>query len=139
MLTLAYQIELLARRDDLRGISEGFRGRSMWDNAPQAVLFTGIMLFIAIAMLLIGRLSTKYEQRQATNSLSGLFRELCRIHKVNFGTRRLLKRLAAHWGLESPALLFIQPEHFATDELPPEWQDEAPKINALRRQLFETT
>ena len=139
MLTLASHIELLARRDDLRGISEGFRGRSMWDNAPQAVLFVGIMLFIVVAMLLIGRLTAKYEQRLATNSLSGLFRELCRIHKLNFAARRLLKRLAAHRGLESPAYLFVQPEHFAAEKLPPEWRPDAPMVEQLRRQLFETS
>jgi hypothetical protein len=136
VLTLAYQIELLARRDDLRGISEGFRGRSMWDNAPQAVLFLCAMLFIVITMLLVGRLTTQYEKRQSTDSLSGLFRELCRIHQLNHASRRLLKRLASQRELEGPVLLFVRPELFRTEDLSPDWQEYAAEIERLRNRLF---
>jgi hypothetical protein len=138
METLLRHIELLARREDLRGLSQGFRGRSVWDNAPQTITIACVLLVVVVAMLIIGRLSVQYEQRQATNSASGLFKELCRIHKLNYSTRRLLKRLAAYWGLESPAILFIEPTLLAPEKLPAEWQREAEQITALRRQLFDT-
>jgi hypothetical protein len=137
MEALLYHVEILARRDDLRGLSQGFRDRSMWDNASQSVVIACGLLVLVVVLLAIGRFAVQYEQRQATNSASGLFKELCRIHKLNYSSRRLLKRLAAYWRLESPAVLFVEPTLLSPEKLPTEWHRELKQIAALRRQLFE--
>lgn len=132
----ADHVWLLARRHDLRGLSEGFRGRSVWDNAPQTALIALIILFVAVGLLLVGRYVNRYEESHATNSPADLFRELCRIHHLSGADRRLLKRLATRWELESPGRLFIQPELFDATRLPTEMQLEAEHVERLRTHLF---
>ena len=133
---MADYLLLLARRQDLRGMSEGFRGRSVWDNAPQTVLIAGIILAVAVVLLLVGRYANRYEQRHATNSPTDLFRELCRIHHLTNADRRLLKRIATHWELESPALIFIEPDLFVSARLPIELHPETEHVERLRQHLF---
>lgn len=138
MLTLLEHLALLARREDLRGISEGFRGRSMWDNATQTVIIVGVLMIVVVVLLLISRLHENYELRVTTNSANGVFRELCRIHKLDHASRRLLKRLASYWNLESPAYLFVCPDLFLAERLPPEWKEDTERVEQLGRKLFDT-
>ena len=129
---------LLARTHDLRGFSEGFRSRSIEDNAVQTLLVTGALLAICIGLLFAGRYARRFENLKSYDSPPELFRELCRAHGLNWSTRRLLKRLATEWKLSSPALLFVEPERFNAARLPAQWHDEAERLEHLHKQLFET-
>lgn len=129
---------LLARTHDLRGFSEGFRSRSIEDNAVSTLIVTGVLMVICIGLMLAGRYARRFESLKSYDNSPELFRELCRAHALNWSSRRLLKRLAAEWDLSSPALLFVEPERFNTSRLPAEWRENAARLEQLRKQLFET-
>jgi hypothetical protein len=122
----------------LRGFSEGFRSRSVEDNAFEVFLVFGGLLLLCVVLLLVGRYARRFENLKSYDSPPELFRELCRAHGLNWSSRRLLKRLAAEWELSSPALLFVEPERFNTARLPAEWRDDEDRLESLRKRLFET-
>jgi hypothetical protein len=119
-------------------MSEGFRSRSMEDNAFEVLAVTGVLIVVCLTLLLIGRHFRRFERLKSYDSPPELFRELCRVHRLDWSSRRLLRRLAAEWEMTSPALLFIEPERFNAARLPDDWQPHAPKLERLRQQLFET-
>jgi hypothetical protein len=129
---------LLARTRDLRGFSEGFRSRSVDDNAFEVFLVAGGLVFACIVLLLVGRYARRFENLKSYDSPPELFRELCRAHGLNWSNRRLLKRLATEWELPSAAQLFVDPERFNTARLPASWREQADRLESLRERLFET-
>ncbi len=127
-----------ARTHDLRGMSEGFRSVGFEDKALETLLVTGGLLLVCLALLLIGRYARRFERLKSYDSPPELFRELCRVHRLDWASRRLLKRLATEWELTSPALLFVEPERFNIARLPNDWQKHAQQLDRVRRRLFET-
>jgi hypothetical protein len=71
-----------------------------------------------------------------SNSAAQLFRELCRAHGLSHSHRRLLKRLATARRLTSPALVFVEPKHFDTTNLPASLLPSAKELQHLSAQLF---
>jgi len=136
MWQLCDYIPLLARTRDLRSMSEGFRSVGFDDKAFETLLVTGIIIAISLTLLLVGRHFRRFERLKSYDSPPELFRELCRVHRLDWSSRRLLKRLAAEWEMTSPALLFIEPERFNAARLPADWQSSAEQLNQIRQQLF---
>jgi len=136
MWQLSDCIPLLARTRDLRSMSEGFRSVGFDDKAFETLLVTGIIIAISLTLLLVGRHFRRFERLKSYDSPPELFRELCRVHRLDWSSRRLLKRLAAEWEMTSPALLFIEPERFNAARLPADWQSNAEQLNQIRQQLF---
>lgn len=129
---------LLARTHDLRSMSEGFRSVGIGDKAFETMLVTGGLLAVCLTLIFIGRYFRRFERLKSYNNLPELFRELCRVHRLDWSSRRLLKRLAAEWEMTSPALLFVEPERFNVARLPADWQQDANQLERIRQQLFET-
>lgn len=65
-----------------------------------------------------------------------LFLELCRVHQLDRASRRLLQRLATAHELKHPALLFVEPQRYDSNELDASWQSSHDKLVALRDLLF---
>jgi hypothetical protein len=128
---------LIARNRDLRGLREGFSSVGFDDKAVETLLVTAGLLFVCLVLLLIGRYARRFENLKSYDSHPELFRELCRLHNLDWSSRRLLKKLAMQWELTSPAQLFVEPERFNTTRLPIEWQQQAKHLEHLRQQLFE--
>jgi hypothetical protein len=98
-----------------------------------------IMGCTALALLLCmgWRLINEREARTfSSNSPARLFRELCAAHKLQRSSRRLLKRLAEARGLTSPAILFVEPEHFDEATLPANLSASAGDLRQLSERLF---
>ncbi len=129
---------LLARTHDLRSMSEGFRSVGFEDKAVETMLVTGGLIVLCLTLVFIGRYFRRFERLKSYNSPPELFRELCRVHRLDWSSRRLLKRLAAEWEMTSPALLFVEPERFNAARLPADWQPSANQLERIRQQLFET-
>ena len=129
---------LFAARHDLRSLSEGFRSRSIEDNAFEAVVVAGILVAICVTLLLVGRFARRFENLKSYDSPPELFRELCRVHRLNWSSRRLLKRLAADWQMPIAASVFVEPERFNTARLPAEWEQRTEQVERIRSQLFDT-
>lgn len=131
------RIALLARTRELRSMSEGFRSVDFDDKAFETLMVTGALVAICLALLLIGRHFRRFERLKSYDSPPELFRELCRVHRLDWSSRRLLKRLAAEWEMASPALLFIEPERFNAARLPADWHSKSHQLEQLRQHLFE--
>ncbi|MGD9634850.1 MAG: hypothetical protein AB7G28_24305 [Pirellulales bacterium] len=127
---------LLARTRDLRSMSEGFRSVGYSDKAWETMLVAGVIVGICVILFLISRYYRRFERLKSYDSRPELFRELCRLHKLDWSSRRLLKRLAAEWEMTSPALLFVEPERFNVARLPMEWHEETDRLEQLRTKLF---
>jgi hypothetical protein len=98
-------------------------------------------IFIVTAILVAGVVLWQFAMSRAngrlpSNSPRGLFRELCRAHRLDHSGRRLLKRLAAARGVSPPALIFLQPESFSAIGLPDDLLDQAQALGQLELRLF---
>jgi len=117
-------------------MSEGFRSIGYGDKAYETMIVAGVILGICIALLLVGRYYRRFERMKSYDSPPELFRELCRLHQLDWSSRRLLRRLATEWEMTSPALLFVEPERFNVSRLPMEWHEETDRLETLRAKLF---
>jgi len=130
---------LIARTRELRDMSEGFRSVGFNDKAFETCLVAAGLVAVCLTLFLIGRYARRFENLKSYDNAPELFRELCRVHRIDWSNRRLLKRLAAEWEMTSPALLFVEPERFNPARLPAEWQQQALQLESLGRLLFEPT
>jgi hypothetical protein len=128
---------LIARTRDLRDMSEGFRSVGYNDNAFETALVAAGLVAICLTLLFIGRYARRFENLKSYDNAPELFRELCRVHRIDWTSRRLLKRLAAEWEMTCPANLFVEPDRFNPARLPAEWQQNTTQLESLRRQLFD--
>ncbi|MBL8829444.1 MAG: hypothetical protein JNM18_20865, partial [Planctomycetaceae bacterium] len=74
--------------------------------------------------------------REKLNNPHSLFQELCKLHGLGFGERRLLAKLAKVHKLEHPARLFLEPERFDNVVEHPQLAPQAGVIRELRQRLF---
>jgi hypothetical protein len=124
------------------GLSEllGGSGSDKGGIGPLGGYGVEIAAVLAISLLLAILLATRWlvdrrKQREA-HSPHGLFHELITAHKLASRERQLLKRLAQHWNLENPALLFVEAEWWTAERLGPSWTKALPAVEQLRKRLF---
>ena len=70
-----------------------------------ALAFIVVVILLAVAGFFLGRAL----RRAALQSPHRLFRQLCRAHKLSRKERSLLRHVAAHHKLDSPAAVFLDP------------------------------
>jgi hypothetical protein len=116
-------------RDSFNGVYFQSNTQEVWAIfIVTGVLVAGVLLWQLVTSRAYGRLPS--------NSPRGLFRELCRAHRLDRPRRRLLKRLAVARQVSPAALLFVQPECFAAADLPGDLDDQAAAIAELEQRLF---
>jgi hypothetical protein len=135
-MTVPTNLALLARTEDLRSMSEGFRSIGYGDKAWETMIVAGVIIGVCLTLFLVGRYYRRFERLKSYDSPPELFRELCRVHQLDWSRRRLLQRLATEWEITSPALLFVEPERFNVARLPMEWHEETDRLEKLRAKLF---
>ena len=62
--------------------------------------------------------------------------QLCRLHELDWPSRRLLRRLAQARQLENPAQLFLEPTWFEAANMPAPLRPFRPQLAELRQHLF---
>jgi hypothetical protein len=67
---------------------------------------------------------------------SGLFSSLCRVHKLKWSDRWLLWHLAGYYRMADPSRVFVEPERFDPQGLPPHLAGRAARLSELRENLF---
>ena len=67
---------------------------------------------------------------------SGLFSALCRVHKLKWSDRWLLWHLAGYYRMADPSRVFVEPERFDPQGLPPHLAGRAARLAELRENLF---
>jgi hypothetical protein len=126
---------LAARQDEFRVWGRFDHGRTTF-GPEQMLLVSGGFVLIVAAVLVWNRLTRRTKRTFTCNSSSRIFRELCRVHRLNGPARRLLKNLAVARGLENPALIFVKPDCFDPADLPRHLAPSAAELRKLFQQLF---
>jgi hypothetical protein len=129
-----HSLTLLAQSDRFSDLGARFQQSG---HAPTwlPLLLAGLTVAAAIAIWFVARyvgLLDRYRRR----SQRRLFRELCRLHQLDWPSRRLLRQLALAQGVASPAQLFLQPEKLDSQHLCPTLIPLAGQIDDLRGRLF---
>ena len=94
---------------------------------------------VSLAVIAVIWLTTRFaaaRQQKISNSPWRLFTDLCTAHDLNRRERQLVTRLAQHFQLEHPTLLFIESAWWEADRLGPVWLRCRPELERLRKRLF---
>lgn len=127
---------LLGQYSNWQRLGDGLK-RGTPEMEREDLMLIGVVLG---ALVLIALVAVKLYQRsdfsRPCNDPHKLFRQLCMIHGLDRGSRRLLQDLAIDTGTTFPATLFITPSAFQISSLSPKLRDEADRIRALAQKLF---
>jgi hypothetical protein len=94
--------------------------------------------FLVVVVMIVSRWRAKRQKAEfLSDSVTQMFSELSRAHRLDRTNRRLLKKLAAAHGAKSAATLFVEPEYFDASKLPPALVASAQELHQLRHKLFE--
>jgi len=110
-----------------------------WVNAvsPYEVLILAAVTLLVIVTIVWQVISRRRRRDFDYDRPPRLFADLCRAHKLSWSNRRLLKHLAVARSLKSPAMLFVEPEHFDMTNVPPTLKASAAELRLLRHKLFD--
>lgn len=108
-------VDLLAQ-DRLAGLGQRFRqggGQLDW------LTMLLVVLTLGIAIAVVWSVARHLSRKEAGNyhNHRGLFRELCRAHRLRWSDRRLLASVARSQGVSVPARMFVEPERFEPNRL----------------------
>jgi drug/metabolite transporter (DMT)-like permease len=107
---------------------ELFNTREVW--------IAAIIAMIGVVLLVLGYRYWNTPQRKLRRQAQQLYRELCRAHRLEWGSVRLLNKLVASHHLAHPAVIFVRPELFLPANLPPPLKRRAERVEQLRARLF---
>lgn len=127
---------LFAVRRELPRVWGRFDHQQPADGTSQMLVVMGMAVLVGLIFLIWLRATRREQRRFQSDSTAQLFRELCRAHELNRADRRLLKQLAASRGLASQALVFVEPQHFDSANLPQVMVASANELHRLRDRLF---
>ncbi len=126
---------LLAQSASWQDMGRRFReGGSTLDSTELLVLVAFLVGLFAL-LWLISRFLLR-DQRQPYHNSAGLFRQLCRAHRLSWRRRSLLWKLARAHELAEPAAIFLAAERFTTAHLPPKLGKRGAEIASLHAKLF---
>ena len=113
-------------------LGDAFTGENARLSQQEMFALAGIAVGILLLVWFLYTWSRRQDHQRTYRRPNRLFGQLCAAHRLTRSDRNLLKRLAEHWQLAQPALLFVQPERFAAESLPAELAD----ASALGERLF---
>jgi hypothetical protein len=132
--SIANGIHLLAAQDYS---GEWARLGRLLNFGPYEVLILAAVTLLVIVTIVWQTISRRRQRDFEYDRPARLFADLCRAHKLNWSSRRLLKHLAAARGLKSPATLFVEPIYFDMTNVPPALKPSAAELRQLRHKLFD--
>jgi len=135
MTVLPGNIVLLAQvsREDF---GRGFRGATSQLSWTDLVPYFAAAILGAIGISLYRWIKRRNDMTEACDDPPKLFRELCGVHDLDRPSRRLLWRLSQAWGFAQPAQVFLTPNAFDADQLPPALRKQSAELKRLRERLF---
>jgi len=128
-------LPLLGQSSRFEHLGRRFRpGGSTFE--PNHVLIGMVLVGAFIAVLWM--LQRYYELRAGRGYVSrwGLFRELCKAHRLSWSDRLLLGKLAKVQGVDQPARLFLEPQRLDPATLSPSLAGKMRQVTILRQRLF---
>jgi len=136
MLMHLQTLVLLAEIDRTHQVMQAFRSAKDGAASVHASLALAIAAASLAALAATAILIARHWQRRLASSPYGLFRELCRAHRLNWPQRRLLRQLARSQKLADAGALFLRPECYEIGRLTAEMRPRAEEIRLLRDGLF---
>jgi hypothetical protein len=127
---------LLAQQGRIADMGRNFRGSNAQLSRDDLLIFSIGILAVACLLALLRRLA-QGAPRRPVNSPRRLFRDLCRLHGLDRGSRLLLVRLARYQKLDHPGRLFVEPERFEPGNLGP-LASKQQRYREIRERLFGT-
>ena len=127
---------VLAQQSRWRSLGRGVRGKSSDFDTGDIVFALSVLAGIAVAIWLMAHLLNHSDRRRRYNRPQALFRDLCRVHDLDRGRRRMLRQIARWQRLGQPARLFLEPERFEPDNVSPKLRASSRRLTALRDKLF---
>jgi hypothetical protein len=110
---------------------------TQWSDIPVGLL----VKFVVVPLVVIAVVwaAVQYRMRRARASYYSprrLFHELCKLHALDWPSRKLLRQLARSRHLEHPARLFLEPACFDPGNVPPALQAFRTELLQLKSRLF---
>lgn len=125
---------LLAQQGRIADMGRNFRGSNAQLTSNDLLIVSVGFLAVACLLALLRWLAQGTPPRPV-NSPRRLFRELCRLHGLDHGSRLLLLRLARYQKLDHPGRLFVAPERFEPGNLGP-LASKQQRYREIRERLF---
>jgi hypothetical protein len=136
MSTTAPLPGLLGQLSHWQRLGDGFRSSTNpWQMSELAPYLAGLGL-AALVGLLVHFWRQHNDMSLRCDNPRKLFRELCQAHGLDAQQRRLLLEVAEAACPYQPALVFLQPQSFAAERLPPALAERAAELTSLRERLF---
>ncbi len=101
-------------------------------------LVVWIVAAAVVVAVLCGALvaANRLHHQRRFNSKWSLYHQLCRLHGLDRGNRRLLGQLVRQHNLAYPATIFTDPKWFNPAIQPPALRAHGPQLTALAERLF---
>jgi hypothetical protein len=130
---------VLAEFDVLESISRGFRLENKALSVSHLMLVGLCVAGITAVAWGFSHYFGQFDLQRRGNSPRALFAQLCRTHALAWPQRQLLRRLAREQKLDTPAMLFIEPEHFEPSRWSRAMQPRGRDLEQIRQRLFGDT
>lgn len=103
-------------------------------------LLIGLLIIGSIAVSLwLFSMYYNWKENNGAHSPGALFHQLCKAHKLDFRSCRLLRQLASLQKLSHPARLFLEPERFNPANLNPAMKQHQAALVKIRNTIFGKT
>ena len=121
---------LLAQRPSARG------GASAGMDAGTLLVWVVVAAVVVAVVCGLMVVATRLHHRRRFNSKWSLYHQLCRLHGLDHGARRLLRQLIRQHNLAVPATVFTEPKWFNPAIQPAPLRQQGRELAALAEQLF---
>ncbi len=111
------------------------RRRPKIDTGELAV-YLAITVGLIVAVCAISYFGTRLRHNWRYKSPLALFLGLCRTHKLDVGSKKLLRQVAQHHKLAQPARVFTEPQWIDKASLSGTLRSQSMKLGILRERLF---
>jgi hypothetical protein len=128
--------DMLLAQVSREDFGRGFRGATSQLSWTDLIPYVAAAILATIGISLYRWIKRRNDMTESCDDPSKLFRELCGVHKLDRPSRRMLWRLSEAWGLAQPAQIFLTPNAFDADRLPPALRKQAAELQRLRERLF---
>jgi hypothetical protein len=133
---LATTAAYVGDRERLQELGSGFRDKKEEFSGIELVYWVALAVAALVALAWFSRWFARHDRRSLFNSPRALFNALCKVHGLDYASRRLLKQLARAFGLPHPARVFVESQCFESGKLPTSLQGQRRAVEKLRQRLF---
>ncbi|MEM9186505.1 MAG: hypothetical protein AAGB00_08435 [Planctomycetota bacterium] len=118
-------------------LGKNFSGSNARLDTGELAAVVGLFVGLGLLVWLLHWVNSNWREWSTRPNPKRLFQELCRCHGLSRRHRAVLLRLAEAEGLQQPAEVFLLPDLFDLEDLPPELAQDASAMEHLGVLLFD--